>query len=224
MSVKAAMAGASALLAAVAAAPMAAGQAATAKPAVDLMGAVAGSYVAEAGHRYITFSYEHQGLSYPHLRWRDWTGALQWNPKDPTKSSIKVDIVTASIDTGVDKFDEHMKSADLFDVAQFPSASFVSTKIERTGDNTGKITGDLTIKGVTKPVVLDARINGARFAPNRGDATKGKYKLGFSATTAIKRSDFGMGYAVPFVGDDVSIVIEAEFESATEVKTPKQKK
>ncbi|MBY0423774.1 MAG: YceI family protein [Parvularculaceae bacterium] len=224
MKMKAAMIGAAALLSASAAIATVSAETAPSKPAVDLMGAAAGSYVSEAGHRYISFSYDHQGLSYPHLRWRDWTGALQWNPKDPTKSSIKVDIVTASIDTGVDKFDEHMKSADLFDVANFPSATFVSTKIERTGDTTGKITGELTIKGVTKPVVLDARINGAKFAPNRADPTKGKYKLGFSATTAIKRSDFNMGYAVPFVGDDVSIVIEAEFESATEIKTPKPKK
>lgn len=196
--------------------------AAPAEAAVDLKGAPTGAYVTEAGHRYITFSYVHQGLSKPWLRWRDWKGDLNWNAEDPAKSSIAVTINTPSIDTGVDAFDQHMKSADLFDVAKFPAATFKSTSIQRTGPNTGKITGELTIKDVTKPITLDARINAARFAPGRGDPGKGKYKLGFSATTKLKRSEWNMGYAVPFVGDDVDIVIEAEFESPQPIAAPAQ--
>lgn len=196
--------------------------AATEEPAVDLKGAPTGAYVTEAGHRYITFSYSHQGLSKPWLRWRDWKGDLTWNAEDPTKSSISVVINTPSIDTGVDDFDGHMKSPDLFDVAKFPVATFKSTSIERTGPNTGKITGDLTIKDVTKPITLDARINAARFAPDRKDPGVGKYKLGFSATAQMKRSDWNMGYAVPFVGDDVEIVVEAEFESPQPIAAPAQ--
>lgn len=195
---------------------------ATAETEVNLAGAPTGAYVTEAGHRYITFSYSHQGLSKPWLRWRDWTGELAWNAEDPAKSSIAVTINTPSIDTGVDDFDEHMKSPDLFDVAKFPVATFKSTSIERTGPNTGKITGDLTIKDVTKSITLDARINDARFAPNRQDPTTGKYKLGFSATAKMKRSEWNMGYAVPFVGDDVDIVIEAELESPQSIPTPAQ--
>lgn len=193
---------------------------APAEAAVDLKGAPTGSYVTEAGHRYITFSYLHQGLSRPWLRWRDWKGDLSWNAEDPTKSSVNVTINTLSIDTGVDAFDQHMQSADLFDTAKFPAATFKSTSVQRTGPNTGKITGDLTIKGVTKPVTLDARINAARFAPDRRTPTTGKYKLGFSATTKLKRSEWNMGYAVPFVGDDVDIVIEAELESPQPVAAP----
>lgn len=198
---------------------------ATATPeekAVDLKGAPTGAYVTEAGHRYITFSYLHQGLSNPWLRWRDWKGDLSWNAEDPTKSSINVVINTPSIDTGVDDFDAHMKSPDLFDVAKFPVATFKSTSLERTGPNTGKITGDLTIKDVTKPVTLDARINAAQFSPDRKNPSSGKYKLGFSATATIKRSEWNMGFAVPFVGDDVAIVIEAEFESPQAVAAPAQ--
>lgn len=191
-----------------------------AEAAVDLSGAATGEYVTEAGHRYITFSYAHQGLSHPWLRWRDWNGALSWNAEDPAKSSITATVNTPSIDSGVDAFDAHLKSPDLFDVAKFPTATFKSTGIERTGPNTGRITGDLTIKDVTKPVTLDARINGARFQPDRADPTKGKYKLGFSAKTALKRSDWNLGFAVPFVGDDVDIVIEAEFESRDMVAAP----
>jgi polyisoprenoid-binding protein YceI len=195
---------------------------ATEEPAVDLKGAPTGAYVTEAGHRYITFSYSHQGLSKPWLRWRDWKGDLTWNAEDPSKSSISVVINTPSIDTGVDDFDDHMKSPDLFDVAKFPAATFKSTSIERTGPNTGKITGDLTIKDVTKPIMLDARINAARFAPDRKNPGVGKYKLGFSATAKMKRSEWNMGYAVPFVGDDVDIVVEAEFESPQPLAAPAQ--
>lgn len=200
--------------------------AASAQPAeakaVNLAAAPTGAYVTEAGHRYITFSYWHQGLAKPWLRWRDWSGDLSWNAEDPTKSSISVTINTASIDTGVDAFDAHMKEADLFDVAKFPVATFKSTRIERTGPNTGKITGDLTIKDVTKPITLDARINDALFAPDRGNPSMGKYKLGFSATAKMLRSDWNMGYAVPFVGDEVDIVIEAEFESPQPIAAPAQ--
>ena len=193
---------------------------AKAEAAVDLAGAPTGAYVTEAGHRYITFSYSHQGLSNPWLRWRDWNAALTWNAEDPTKSSITATIKTPSIDTGVDDFDAHMKSADLFDVAKFSTATFKSTRIERTGPNTGRITGDLTIKDVTKPITLDARINAARFAPDRRNPSTGKYKLGFSAKAKMKRSEWNMGYAVPFVGDDVDIVIEAEFESPQAIPAP----
>lgn len=206
--------------AAPAAASTAPAEAAPSEPAVDLSGAPSGPYVTEAGHRYITFSYSHQGLSHPTLRWRDWTATLDWNAEDPSRSAIVATVNTPSIDTGVDAFDAHMKSPDLFDVAKFPTATFKSTSVERTGANTGRITGDLTIKDVTKPVTLEARINAARFAPDRKDPATGKYKLGFSAKTTIKRSDWNMGFAVPFVGDDVDLMIEAEFESPNAVPAP----
>ena len=191
-------------------------EAASAEPAeaeeeaVDLSAAASGLYKADQGHRYITFSYSHQGYSAPYIRWRAWDSELNWNAEDVTKSSVSVTIDANSVDTGVDKFDEHMKSGDIFDIAQFPTASFVSTAIERTGANTGKITGDLTIKGVTKPVVLDAKINRAAFN-ERAKA----HKIGFSATTSILRSDFGVDYAVPFVGDEVDIIIEVEYDEVT---------
>lgn len=198
-----------------AAEPVAAAEAEAAAPsepaevAIDLSAAPSGTYTSEAGHRYISFSYVHQGLSRPQLRWADWTGVLQWNLEAPESSSIDVTINVASIDTGVDRFDEHMKTADLFDVAQFPQATFKSTAVTRTGPNTGSIAGDLTIKGVTQPVVIEAQVYGAQF-----DQRGGKHKIGFSGKTALKRSDFNLGFAVPFVGDEVEIEIEAEFEMA----------
>ncbi len=172
----------------------------------DVSMTVPGVYKSDSGHAYITFSYDHQGYSRPWLRWRSWTGDLNWNPAAPDQSSITAVIDVASIDSGVDKFDEHLKSPDFFDVAAHPQITFNSKSVVIDGPATAKVAGDLTIKGVTKPVTLDVKINRAA----DDDFAKG-YKLGFSGKTVIKRSDFGVDKYTPFVGDDVAIVVEAEF-------------
>ncbi|MFN3959992.1 MAG: YceI family protein [Parvularculaceae bacterium] len=187
-----------------AAAPAA--QAAPAEAPFDVSMTAPGVYKSDTSHAYITFSYDHQGYSRPWLRWRSWAGELNWNPSDPGKSSISVVIDAASIDSGVDKFDEYLKSADFFDVANHPRITFNSSGVTVDGPASARIAGDLTIKGVTKPVTLDVRINRAA----DDDFAKG-YKLGFSGKTLVKRSDFGVDKYVPFVGDDVEIVVEAEF-------------
>lgn len=172
----------------------------------DVSATAPGVYKSDAGHAYITFSYDHQGYSRPWLRWRTWTGDLNWNPADPAQSSINVVIDAASIDSGVDKLDEHLRSADFFDVANHPQITFTSTGVTVDGSSTAKVAGDLTIKGVTKPVTLDVKINRAA----DDDFAKG-YKLGFSGRTSVTRSAFGVDKYVPFVGDDVEITVEAEF-------------
>ncbi len=171
----------------------------------DVSATIPGVYKSDPGHAYITFSYNHQGYSRPWLRWRSWTGDLNWNPADPSQSSIAVIIDAASIDSGVDKFDEHLRSPDFFDVANHPQITFNSTGVSIDGPATAKIAGDLTVKGVTKPVTLDVKINRAA----DDDFAKG-YKLGFSGKTTVKRSDFGVDKYTPIVGDDVEIIIEAE--------------
>lgn len=190
---------------------------AAAEAPFDVSMTVPGLYKSDAGHAYITFSYDHQGYSRPWLRWRSWTGDLNWNPAAPEQSSITAVIDAASIDSGVDKFDEHLKSADFFDVAQYPQITFKSTSVTIDGPAAAKVAGDLTIKGVTKPLTLDVKINRAA----DDDFAKG-YKLGFSGKTAIKRSDFGVDKYTPFVGDDVAIVVEAEFVMPKEAPAPAQ--
>jgi polyisoprenoid-binding protein YceI len=172
----------------------------------DVSATPAGVYKNDASHAYITYSYDHQGYSRPWLRWRKWDASLNWNPAAPEQSTIAVTIDANSADSGVDEFDTHLKSPDFFDVAQFPTITFTSTAMDITGGSSGRLTGDLTIKGVTKPATLDVKINKAAF-----EERWGVYKLGFSAHGAIKRSDFGVDRYVPFVGDDVTVVIEAEF-------------
>lgn len=183
----------------------------------DVSMTVPGVYKADTNHAYITFSYDHQGYSRPWLRWRSWTGDLNWNPAAPDQSSIAVVIDAASIDSGVDKFDDHLKSADFFEVEKYPQITFNSTSVTIDGPASAKIAGDLTVKGVTKPVTLDVKINRAA----DDDFAKG-YKLGFSGTTSFKRSDFGVDKYAPFVGDDVEIVVEAEFVMPKEEPAPAQ--
>lgn len=174
--------------------------------AVDASAAISGAYKSDPEHAYITFTYDHQGYSRPYLRWRTWSGDLDWNAAAPEKSSVSVSIDATSIDSGVDRFDEHLKSADFFDVAKHPTISFKSKKLEVTGANTAIMTGDLTIKGVTKPVSLDVRINRAA-----DDDFAKAHKLGFSAKGVVKRSDFGVDKYTPFVSDAVELIIETEF-------------
>lgn len=175
---------------------------------VDLSGAPAGEYSLDKGHGYITFSYLHQGFSKPYLRFNDWDSTLNWNPENPENSSVNVTIQTGSIDSMVAKFDTHLKSADMFDVEAYPTATFTSTSINRTGGNTGTITGDLTMKDVTKPITLDVVFNKA------GETRGGGHKVGFSGTAQLKRSEWNLGYAVPHVGDDVDLVIEVEYDKS----------
>ncbi|NNE57336.1 MAG: YceI family protein [Hellea sp.] len=175
-----------------------------------LVAAPAGTYSLDKGHGYITFTYDHQGYSKPWVRWGDWESTLTWNPDDPEASSVSATIKAASVDSNVDKFDDHMKSADMFDVEKYPSVGFQSTSVTRTGVDTGTIVGNLTLMGMTKPVTLDVTFNKA------GTTRGGGHKVGFSATTDLVRSEWGLGYAVPHVGDDVTIIIEAEYEKAGE--------
>jgi len=177
-----------------------------ATPEVDLAQAPSGAYQTDPNHHYITFTYSHMGYSHPQVRWRDWSGALDWNAEDPGASAISVKINAASVDSGVDEFNGHLQDERFFDVANHPEITFVSTSIERTGPSTAKVAGDLTIRGVTLPVTLDAVVNRAA-----DDDFAKAYKLGFSGKTTVKRSDFGMDAYVPYVSDEVEIAIEAEF-------------
>lgn len=165
----------------------------------------AGAYTSEKTHAYITFQYMHQGYSRPTLRWNDFEANVDLNKEDPSASTLNVTINAASIDSGVEKFDTHLISADMFDIENHPTITFKSTSVNLAS---GTLTGDLMMKGVTKPLTLDAKLN------KTGESRGGKAMFGISATTQLKRSDWDLGYAVPFVGDDVDITIEVEFQKA----------
>ena len=174
----------------------------------DPSGAPAGNYVLEPSHTQVLFSVAHIGLTQYYGRFDRASGNLTFDPKSPDKSKVAITIDTTSVDTPSEGVNDELKS-EVFGTRAFPTATFKSTAVTLTGADTGRIEGELTIKNVTKPVVLDVTFEGGE-----EDPLNGSYDLGFKASTVIKRSDFGltgMEWA-PLVGDDVSLIIEAMFE------------
>lgn len=168
-----------------------------------------GTYQIDPGHTQIAFAYDHMGFSNNFGLISQPTGTLTLDPKKPTAAKVSVNIPIANLRTGVPALDEHLMKSDFFDTAKFPNATFVSTSVKPDGATSAEITGNLTIKGVTKPVTLNADFYGAGKAPAMAG---GKENVGFVATTAVKRSDFNMGYGVPMVGDTIELKIVAAFE------------
>jgi polyisoprenoid-binding protein YceI len=162
-------------------------------------------YEIDARHTQVLFVYSHFGLSNITGRFTDVGGTFAFDPADPAASRIEVTIPIASVSTGVPKLDAHMASADMFDAAQFPTATFKSTSVTAAGEGRWNVAGDLTLHGVTKPVTLAVKVNYA------GPHPMSKAPVaGFDAATVIKRSDFGITYMLPGVPDEVHIRITME--------------
>ena len=162
-------------------------------------------YKFDTVHSQIIFYVNHLGFSTSEGEFLDFDGSLEFNHDDPAASKVDVTIDTNSLSMDDETWNEHLKGKNFFDVAQFPKMTFKSTSIKVTGEKTADITGDLTLLGVTKSVTLKTVYNKSGNHPFTG-----KYISGFSATTSVKRSDFGMNYGLPGIGDDVEIRIEVE--------------
>lgn len=194
------------------------------KPGADLSDLPSGTYTSDQGHAYITFSYSHMGYSNPSLRWGETNSTIVFDNENPENSTLNVTIPVSSIDSGVEKFDEHLMSADFFDAATYPTITFKSTDVDPAFMGSGSVTGDLTIKGITKSVEFKGNVTKIGKNMRSGDDI-----FGISASGDIKRSDFGVDAYTPNVGDDVEIRIEMEFgkkaaadaetEAETETKT-----
>lgn len=165
----------------------------------------ADTYKFDPHHTSVVWTANHFGFSNPSGKFSEVEGDLTLDEKNPSKSQVNVTVKMANLFTGYGNFDNHLKSADFFNVEKFTTATFVSKKVVITGKNTAKITGDLTLVGVTKPITLNAKLNKIDVSPITQKRT-----AGFTATAVIKRSDFGIDYAVPSVGDNVKLLIEAE--------------
>jgi polyisoprenoid-binding protein YceI len=159
----------------------------------------------EPRHTYAMFSYSHFGMTEPSGKIMGASGTLVLDSADPTKDTVDIALDMNTLTTGLPDFDTQLKGADYFDVAQFPQATFKSTKVEMTGDNSANVTGDLTIHGVTKSVVLAVTFNKKAFNP-----AIFKTGYGFTATAHIDRSDFGVSQYKTFMGSDVQLDIGAE--------------
>lgn len=162
------------------------------------------TFTSDPNHTFVRFSYNHLGFSTQESRFNNTSGKVTYDPAAKT-GSVEIVIDIKSVDTGSDLFNGHIQGADYLDTAQYPTATFKSTSVKFDGEKPVTIEGNLTVKGVTKPVTLTVT------SFKHGMNMMKKDAIGADATTTIKRSEFNMGKAVPLVSDDVNleIVIEA---------------
>jgi polyisoprenoid-binding protein YceI len=158
----------------------------------------------DPAHSDAQFSVRHLGISNVQGEFTKMSGTVQLDEKDISKSSVTASIDVTSIDTRVTKRDDDLKGDKFFDVAKFPAMTFQSTKIWKTGDGTAKMTGNLTLHGVTKEVTFDVT------GPSAAIQIMGGTRRGASATAKIDRKDFGVSADSGFVGDDVAITLDIE--------------
>ncbi len=178
--------------------------------AVTLSGAVqATTYDIDTAHSQIGFGIRHM-VSKTKGSFNDYTGTINFDAQKPEALSANVTIKTASVNTANEKRDEHLRSADFFNVEKFPEMTFKTTSVKSTGANKFEVTGDLTMLGVTKPVTLQAEMTGTI------DDPWGNQRVGFTATGKLNRKDYGMVFNMAMdkggvvLGDDVDLLIEAE--------------
>ena len=162
------------------------------------------SYKIDPNHTNVIATWDHFGYSRPSAHFGQADGVLVYDADNVAKSSVKVTLPMSGLSSFVADFDAHLRSADFFEVEKYPDARFASTKVEAAGENKLRVTGDLTMHGVTKPVVLDVTLNKA------GTGRDGQPRVGFDATTTIKRSEWGLGRFAPNVSDEVAIRITTE--------------
>lgn len=180
--------------------------------AVALSGASAAAadrYVLDASHSQVLFSYDHLGFSTTYNMFSGFDGEILFDAANPEKSSVTVSMPLKSLFTGWEARFEHFMADDFFGATDEDMITFTSTAIDVTGENTARITGDLTVKDATQSVVLDAVMNQAGTHPMAQ-----KPWLGFDATTTILRSDFGVGAFAPAVSDELEVVISIEAAKA----------
>ncbi len=163
------------------------------------------TYKIDPNHTNVLASWSHFGFSNPSLNFGQADGTIVYDADKISASSVQVTLPLTGLSALADQFYDHLTSADWFDAAKYPSATFKSTKVEAAGEGKLKVTGDLTVKGVTKPVVLNVKLNKAGVQP-----LAKREAVGFDATATVKRSEFGLGNYVPNVSDEVSLRITTE--------------
>jgi polyisoprenoid-binding protein YceI len=166
-----------------------------------------GAYAVEPLHTRVLFSVSHLGFTSWYGEFGNVTGSLNLTPKAVAKSTLEIRIPVKSISTNNAKLDGELKDVSWFDATKFPEIVFKADKVAETGKGTAEVTGTLTLHGVTKPVTLAVKFNGAGV-----NVLDKKYTAGFEVSGKIKRSDFDMKTYLPLIGDDVDLIISAAFE------------
>jgi polyisoprenoid-binding protein YceI len=163
------------------------------------------AYTLDPAHTHVQFSWNHLQYSNPEAGFDDVTGTLMWDADDIANSSVDVTVVADSVHSHVAVLDQKLKSAEFLDAQRYPRLRFVSTRVERRDDGNLKIHGTLTVHGTTRPITLDAHLNRVGIYPMLEVPA-----AGFSASAVIKRSEFGVGEGIPYVGDELTVRITAE--------------
>lgn len=172
--------------------------------------ATASTWQIDPVHSAIEFSVKHMMFATAKGRFNTFSGTIVYDEVDPTRSAVNVEIDTSTVDTRDEKRDAHIRSGDFFETATYPTASFVSTKVERVGSDKLRVTGDFSLRGITRPVVLEAELTG------QGRSPWGTEVIGFSATGKINRQDFGVSFNSALetggfmLGDEVKLALEIE--------------
>lgn len=169
-----------------------------------------GSYVLDPAHGKITWSVSHMGFSTYVGQFSGVSANLQLNSANPSASRLEASVRMDSVGTFSDGLDKHLKTADFFDTAKHPTATFRATSVRRVDADSAEIAGDLTLRGVTRPIVIKADFNQAGVNP-----VSKLYTVGFDGQAKIKRSDFGIDYGLPLLGDEVTLNLEAEFVASS---------
>jgi polyisoprenoid-binding protein YceI len=178
--------------------------------ALAALPAAAEPYVLDKSHAAITFQADHLGFSTVHGVFREMDADITFDPENVEATKVSFVVQADSIDTFWAKRDEHLKSADFFDVANHPEIAFVSTSVTPTGDETAMVEGELTMLGQTQPVSFEARLN--KIGPSPFDPSK--TIAGFTVTGEIDRTAFGMDYAAPAVSAVIPVRIDLEMSPA----------
>ncbi len=171
-----------------------AGQAMAADYAIDKQGQ----------HAFVNFKISHLGYSWLYGTFKDFDGAFTFDEKNPEASKVNVTLKTESVDTNHAERDKHIRSADFLNVSKNPTATFKSTSVKSTGKDSADITGDLTLNGVTKPVVIAAKFIG------QGDDPWGGYRAGFEGSTKLKLKDFNIEKDLGPASQEVELIISVE--------------
>lgn len=176
-------------------------------PATSPAAVQPGAYKVEPSHTRVLFAVSHMGFTTWYGDFTGASGTLQLDAAQPANSRIEISVPTASVTTTNAKLDGELKGANWFDAARFPTITFKSRQVTVTSPGHADVLGDLTLHGVTRPVTLQARFNGAGTNP-----LDKAYTVGFEVSGHIKRSEFGVAKYVPLVGDDVDLILSAAFE------------
>ncbi|MFN3597675.1 MAG: YceI family protein [Rubricoccaceae bacterium] len=168
------------------------------------------TYALDAAHTSVAFRIRHMGVAYVPGRFTDFDGQVTFDPENLAATQVRATVQVASVNTAVAMRDDHLRSADFFEAETYPEMTFTSTGATPTGPNTFRLSGDLTIKGTTRPVTFEATAAGPIADPRAGS------RVGFHATTTIDRRDFGITWGqtmpsgVPSVGHQVQIILDVE--------------